>query len=59
MRAIDRPCGHQFEATDDADLFRLCREHVDSEHPETRRTDEQLHARIASDAYEVAAQATG
>jgi predicted small metal-binding protein len=58
MRAIDPPCGHHFEATDDDELFRLCREHVDSDHPEMQRPDEQLHARIAADAYEVAAQAT-
>jgi hypothetical protein len=54
MRAIDCPCGHHFEAADDAQLFRLCREHVDSDHPEMQRTDEQLHERIAADAYEAA-----
>ena len=54
MRAIDCPCGHHFEATDDEELFRLCREHVDSEHPEMQRSDERLHGRIAADAYEAA-----
>ena len=55
MRAIDCPCGHQFEAADDEELCRLCREHVDADHPEMRRSDEQLRERIAADAYEPAA----
>jgi len=53
MRAIDCPCGHQFEAADDEELFRLCRDHVDSDHPEMQRTDEQLRERIAADAHDV------
>jgi predicted small metal-binding protein len=52
MRAIDCPCGHRFEASDDEELFRLCRQHVDTDHPEMERTDEQLRARIAADAYD-------
>ena len=52
MRAIDCPCGHYFEAADDEELFRLCREHVDRDHPDMERTDEQLQARIAADAYD-------
>jgi predicted small metal-binding protein len=54
MRAIDCPCGHHFEAADDEELFRACREHVASDHPEMERTDEQLRARIAADAYDAA-----
>jgi predicted small metal-binding protein len=54
MRAIDCPCGHHFEAQDDDELFRLCRAHVDQDHPEMQRTDEQLRARIAADAHDVA-----
>jgi predicted small metal-binding protein len=54
MRAIECPCGHHFEAADDYELFRLCREHVNREHPEMQRTDEQLSARIAADAYDIA-----
>jgi predicted small metal-binding protein len=53
MRAIDCPCGHRFEAADDEELFRLCREHVDADHPEMQRTDEQLRERIAADAHDV------
>ena len=56
MRAIDCPCGHHFEAADDEALFLLCREHVDRDHPEMQRTDEQLRARIAADAYDRVAQ---
>ena len=41
MRAIDCPCGHHFEAVDDDELFVLCREHIDADHPEMQRTDEQ------------------
>ena len=51
MRAIDCPCGHRLEATDDDELFRLAREHVDRDHPEMQRSDEELRARIAADAY--------
>ncbi|MGH3105323.1 MAG: hypothetical protein ACRDN6_14630 [Gaiellaceae bacterium] len=52
MRAIECPCGHHFEAADDDALFRLCREHVDRDHPEMQRTDEQIRERVAHDAYD-------
>ena len=55
MRAIDCPCGHHFEAADDEELFRICHEHVDRDHPEMERTDEQLRERIAADAYDAVA----
>jgi hypothetical protein len=54
MRAIECPCGHRFEGADDEELFRLCREHVDLEHPEMERSNEQIRERIATDAYETA-----
>ena len=53
MRAIDCPCGHHLEAADDEELFRKAREHVDRDHPEMERTDEQMRERIAADAYDV------
>src|SRR5712691_634683 len=53
MRAIECPCGHHLEGADDDELFRLAREHVDSDHPEMQRTDDQLRERIAADAYDV------
>jgi predicted small metal-binding protein len=55
MRAIECPCGHHFEAENDEELFRVCREHVDRDHPEMERTDDQIRERIAADAYEVEA----
>jgi predicted small metal-binding protein len=53
MRAIECPCGHHLQGTDDEELLRLAREHVDRDHPEMERTDEQLRERIEADAYEV------
>ena len=50
MRAIDCPCGHHFGATDAKALFRLCRDHVDADHPEMQRSDEQIRERVAADA---------
>jgi len=55
MRAIECPCGHHLEGADDEELFRLAREHVDRDHPEMLRTDEQLRERVAADAYDVVA----
>jgi predicted small metal-binding protein len=55
MRAIECPCGHHLAGADDDELFRLAREHVDRDHPEMERTDEQLRERIAADAYDVTA----
>lgn len=52
MRAIDCPCGHHLEATDDAELSRLCREPIAEHHPDMQRTDAQIRERVAADAYE-------
>src|SRR5437016_3308835 len=54
MRAIDCPCGHRLEGADDEELCRKAREHVDRDHPEMERTDEELRERVAADAYDVA-----
>ena len=53
MRVIDCPCGHRLEGADDDALVRLAREHVDRDHPEMQRTDEELRQRITADAYDV------
>jgi MFS family permease len=53
MRAIDCPCGHHLEGADDDELFRLAREHVDRDHPEMQRSDDDLRQRIAADAYDL------
>jgi predicted small metal-binding protein len=50
MRVIDCPCGHVFEAENDEELVRLCYEHVQAEHPEMQRTEDQIRARVAADA---------
>jgi rhodanese-related sulfurtransferase/predicted small metal-binding protein len=52
-RAIECPCGHHLEGSDDEDLLRQAREHVGRAHPEMRRSDEQLHERIAAGAYDL------
>jgi hypothetical protein len=51
MRAIDCPCGHRLEGADDDELFGLAREHIDRDHPEMQRTDDQVRERVAADAY--------
>jgi MFS family permease len=53
MRAIECPCGHHLEGADDDELFRLAREHVDRDHPDLQRTDEELRKRVADDAYDL------
>jgi predicted small metal-binding protein len=53
MRAIDCPCGHHLEGQDDDELFRLAREHIERDHPEMERSDEQMRERVAADAYEL------
>ncbi|MGH3047812.1 MAG: MFS transporter [Gaiellaceae bacterium] len=53
MRAIECPCGHHLEGADDEELFRLARQHVEEHHPDMERSDEQLRARVAADAYDV------
>jgi predicted small metal-binding protein len=52
MQAIDCPCGHHLGAADDDALFRAAREHVERDHPEMQRTDDQIRERIAAGAYE-------
>jgi predicted small metal-binding protein len=53
MRAIYCPCGHRLEGADDEELFRKAREHVDRDHPEMQRTDEEIRLRTTSDAYDL------
>lgn len=49
-RIIDCPCGHVLHGADDEELFHLARGHVDEQHPEMERTDDQIRARVAADA---------
>lgn len=49
-RCIDCPCGHVLRGADDEELFHLARKHVDEDHPEMKRTDAEVRARVAADA---------
>lgn len=49
-RCIDCPCGHLLRRADDEHLVRPPWRHVDNDHPEMHRTDDELRARIAADA---------
>ncbi len=57
IRAVECPCGHHLEGVDDDDLFQQAREHVNRDHPEMNRSDEQLRERIAADGYNLPAAA--
>jgi hypothetical protein len=50
MLAIDCPCGHTPEAEDHNALVAAAREHIQQDHPDMERTDEQLRARVEADA---------
>jgi hypothetical protein len=49
-RIIDCPCGRVLTGADNKQLFQLARKHVDEDHPEMTRTDEELWQRINADA---------
>jgi hypothetical protein len=55
MREIDCPCGHDLEAADDEELFRLAREDIGRDHPEMERSDDQIRERITADGYDLRA----
>jgi hypothetical protein len=38
------------QGADDEELFRLARKHVDEDHPEMKRTDDELRVRVSADA---------
>jgi predicted small metal-binding protein len=58
MRAIDCRCGYHLDGADDDELFRLARDHVNRNHPEMRRTDQEIRERVAADAYDAQHVAT-
>jgi hypothetical protein len=51
-RCIDCPCGDLLEGADDEELFQFARKHIDDDHPEMKRTAEELRARVAADAHD-------
>jgi predicted small metal-binding protein len=52
MRVVECPCGLELRGEDDEDLFRQAREHVDRDHPEMERTDDQIKEIIAAGAHD-------
>ena len=52
MRALDCQCGNHLEAHDDDELYGQVREHVDRDHPEMQRSDEQVRGIVAASAYD-------
>lgn len=52
MRAVRCWCGELIVADDDESLVGELRAHVGDEHPDERRTDEELRERVASEAEE-------
>ena len=55
MRAIDCPCGHRLVGSTDDELVGLARQHIQEHHPDMQRTDDELRARVAADAYDAPA----
>ena len=47
-RVIDCPCGHILQGQGDEELFQLARKHVDEDHPEMERTDDEVRGRVAA-----------
>lgn len=41
-RIIDCSCGHQLRAADNEALFIAARRHIDEQHPDMVRSDEQI-----------------
>ncbi len=55
MRAIDCPCGHRLVGVSDEELIDMARKHIEEHHPDMQRTDDELRARVAADAYDAPA----
>lgn len=58
-RIIDCPCGHKLVGEDDNELLRLAREHVDRDHPDMERSDEQVRERVRADARDGVSEQAG
>jgi MFS family permease len=50
MRVIDCPCGHTLCGANDDELFALAKQHIEDDHPEMQRTDDEIRQRVAADA---------
>ena len=51
MRVIDCDCGETLQAANDDDLARRVREHLDSHHPDTEMSDDEIQTFVADKAY--------
>lgn len=52
VRAVDCWCGHVVQAEDDDELARRLRGHLEGEHPDEDRSDEDVRDRVAERGYE-------
>lgn len=52
MRVIECHCGDVVQAANDEDLIKELRRHIDSEHPGSQSSDEELSALIQRKAYD-------
>jgi predicted small metal-binding protein len=52
MRAVDCWCGQIVQAESDQELADALREHVTAEHGDEPRSDDEVRARVAEEAYE-------
>ena len=52
MRVIDCDCGQTLQAANDAELFRVARQHVDQDHPDMNLSDDDIRGLIDDKAYE-------
>jgi hypothetical protein len=55
LRAMDCFCGQHVVGTDEEDLFRLARAHIDRSHATLQLPDQQLRSMLRAQAYPVAA----
>jgi predicted small metal-binding protein len=52
MRVIDCDCGRTLQAANDDDLVKQTRAHLEEEHPEGQRSDDEVREFVAAKAYE-------
>jgi predicted small metal-binding protein len=52
VRAVDCWCGFLVQGDDDAEVESALREHVNAEHPDEQRSDDEVRSRVAERAYE-------
>jgi predicted small metal-binding protein len=53
MVAMDCSCGALMEANNSAELFKACRQHIDTVHPDLKMNDRQVRDIMDANVYEV------